>query len=250
MLPRTGTTAALAVLAGCTAVLTLSGCYIDVGKLQHRVNTYSVSAQVHTLVVSGGLGDVNVTGGAGQVSVTERISYRHGVPHPRHAVHAGKLTLSSNCPGNETCSVEYHVRVPAGTTVRISDSVGKISLAGLTGRVTAHTNAGGIDLKSLSGTIQATEHAGSISGTGVSSAHAALSTNVGSIDVTFSAAPASVTATANVGSISLRLPGGVPYAVDANTRVGGTHVTVPRSAGSAHAITARTQTGSVTIRPA
>jgi DUF4097 and DUF4098 domain-containing protein YvlB len=232
------------------AALTLSGCYIDVGQLQHRVSTYSVSAPVHTLVVNGGVGDVNVTGGAGQVSVTERISYRHGVPHPEHAVRAGKLTLTSNCPGSETCSVEYHVRVPGGTAVRIDDGVGKISLAALTGQVTAHTNAGGIGLRSVSGTIQATDHAGSISGTGVSSAHATLSTNVGSIDVTFSAAPARVAATANVGSISLRLPGGVRYAVDAKTSVGSTHVTVPRSGGSAHTITARTQTGSVTVRPA
>jgi DUF4097 and DUF4098 domain-containing protein YvlB len=182
------------------------------------------------------------------VSVTERITYRHQLPATTHAARAGTLTLTGTCPVHQPCDIEYHVRVPPGTTVRINERVGNIRLAALTDQVTAHTDAGGIVLGSLSGGVHVSDRAGSISGSDMSSATARLSTSVGSIDVSFSAAPATVAATTSVGSISLRLPRGVAYAVHASTGVGSIHVTVPQASNSAHSITARTQTGSVTIR--
>jgi hypothetical protein len=249
MFARTGGAGALAVLTG-TALLAVSGCYVDPGQqLRHQAHIYRVSPTVHTLVISNRVGDVQVTGGAGRVSVTERIRYRHQLPQTTHAVRAGTLTLTGSCPISQACDVEYHVQVPPGTTVRIDDRVGNIRLTALTGQVRARTGAGGIALRSLSGAVQVRENAGSISGYDLSSATATLNTNVGSIDLSFSAAPATVAAVTSIGSISLRLPRGVTYAVHASTGVGTIRVTVPRAARSAHSITARTQTGSVTIQP-
>jgi len=250
MFARTRKAGALAVLTGCAAVLAVSGCYVDAGQqLKHQAHTYPVSPPVHTLVISNRVGDVQVTGGAGRVSVTERIRYRHQLPQTTHAVRAGTLTLTGDCPVSQACDVEYHVRVPPGTTVRIDDRVGNVRLTALTGQVSARTGAGGIDLRSLSGAVQARENAGSISGSDMSSATSTMNTNVGSIDVSFSAAPATLAAATTIGSISLRLPGGVAYAVHASTGVGTIHVTVPRSASSAHSITVRTGTGSITVQP-
>ena len=248
MFARTGRTAALVALTGCAAALALSGCHVDTGQLKHRTVTYAVSSPVHTLVINDWVGDVHVTGGAGRVSVTETISYRHQLPATTHAVRAGALTLTGTCPVHQPCDIAYHVRVPPATTVRINERVGNIRLAALTGQVTAHTNAGGIALGSLSGPVRVSDRAGSISGSGISSATATLGTYVGSIDVSFSAAPATVTATTSVGSISLRLPRGVTYTVHASATVGSTHVSVPQAGNPAHSITAHTQTGSVTIR--
>jgi putative adhesin len=249
MFARTGRTAALMALTGCAAALAVSGCQVDTGQLKHRAATYAISSPVHALVIKDLVGDVHVTGGAGRVSVTERITYRHQLPVTTHAVRAGTLTLTGTCPVHQPCDIEYLVRVPPGTTVSINARVGNIRLAALTDQVTAHTNAGGIALGSLSGAVQVSDHAGSISGSNMSSATARLSTNVGSIDVSFSAAPATLAASTSVGSISLRLPRGVAYAVHASATVGSIHVTVPEASNSAHSITARTQTGSVTIRP-
>jgi len=164
-------------------------------------------------------------------------------------VRAGTLTLTGTCPVHQPCDVEYHVRIPPATMVRIDDRVGNIRLTALTGQVIVHTRAGGMALRSLSGAVQVSDRAGSINGSGMSSATATLSTSVGSIDVSFSAAPATVTATTSVGSVSLRLPRGVAYAIHASATVGSIHVTVPQASNSAHSITARTQTGSVTIQP-
>jgi DUF4097 and DUF4098 domain-containing protein YvlB len=118
------------------------------------------------------------------------------------------------------------------------------------GTVTAQTDAGDVDLASVSGPINITGRAGSILGQNVSSASASLHVTAGTIDVTFSGAPATLTATATAGSVTLLVPGSVPYAVDASTSVGSTDVGVISSAASPHAITASTTTGSVTIEPA
>jgi hypothetical protein len=250
MSAHAGRATALAALTGCAAALAVSGCYADTGQLQHRARTYPVATPVHTLVISNRVGDVQVTGGPGPVSVTEQIRYRHRLPAATHALRAGTLTLTGNCPVSQTCDVAYRVRVPPATTVKIEDLVGDIRLNGLTGQVTVRTNAGGIALRSLSGAVQVTDHAGSISGSDMSSATAVLSSYVGSIDASFSAAPATVAATTSIGSISLRLPPGVVYAVRASTTAGHIRVTVPRAGSSAHRITARTQTGSVSIQVA
>ena len=84
----------------------------------------------------------------------------------------------------------------------------------------------------------------------MSSARVTLSMSAGRIDVTFSAPPVSLTATNIAGPVSLRVPGGVPYAVRAHASVGSTRVSVTRSPASPHVITASTTTGTVTITAA
>lgn len=182
--------------------------------------------------------------------LAERISFRGTTPSTTHRAAAGALTLDSSCPVLETCTVGYDITVPRAMTVRVTSNVGEIRLRSLSGQVTAHTNAGGIDLSSVSGPVDATGHAGSIRGQDVSSPRATSHSSAGMIDVAFSAAPATVTATSVIGSVTLRVPGGVSYNVTANAGVGSTHVGVTRSLTSPHVITAGTRTGWVTIEPA
>jgi DUF4097 and DUF4098 domain-containing protein YvlB len=135
-------------------------------------------------------------------------------------------------------------------TVRVSGNVGDIRLRSLSGPVTAHTNAGDIDLGSVSGPVEATGHAGSIRGQDMSSPRATFRSSAGMIDVTFSQAPATVSAAIDIGSVTLHVPGGVPYKVTTNTGAGSTRVGVTYSSASPYAITAGTRIGSVTIEPA
>ena len=253
LVPRhTAKKLAAVVLTSGLAVFALAGCYINVnaGALQHRTRSYSVTGPVQTLVVDAHVGGVRVTGGSAKISVTEHISYRHTVPVTTHQVAAGTLTLDSNCPAGESCGVAYDITVPRSLTLRVSDDVGTIRLSSLAGQVTARTDAGDVDLASVSGPVNITGMAGSILGQNVSSANASLHVAAGTIDVTFSAAPATLTATATAGSVTLRVPGSVHYAVNASTSVGSVQVGVLNSAASPHAITAWTTAGSVTIEPA
>jgi hypothetical protein len=238
------------VLTGALAAAMLAGC-AGVRGLQHRTRSYTVSGPVQTLAVNAHVGGVHVTGGdSATVSVTEHISFRDSAPVTTHRVAAGTLTLDGSCPAQDACSVGYDIAVPRSVTVRVNDNVGTISLESLSGQVTAQSDAGDINMGSVSGPIEVAGHAGSILGQHVSSAHASLRMTAGSIKVTFSAAPATIAATVTVGSVILRVPHNVPYAVDANASFGSTSVSVARSAASPHAITARVTTGSVTIEPA
>jgi hypothetical protein len=242
---------AIALIAGSVAVSALAGCAVDIGALQHRTSSYSLSGQPRTLVVNAHVGSVRITGSdSGKVSVTERISFRGAAPSTTHRAAAGIVTLDSNCPALETCTVGYDITVPRTMTLRVTSNVGEISLRSLSGQVTVHTNAGNIDLGSISGPLEATGHAGVIRGQDVSSPRATLHSSAGTIDMAFTAAPATVIATSDIGSVTLRVPGGLSYNVTTNVGVGSTHVGVTRSPASPHAITAGTRTGSVTIEPA
>jgi Toastrack DUF4097 len=242
--------AALALCLGLAAAV-LAGCYVSVGALQHRTRSYQVPGPVRALVVHGQVGRIDVTGGSSAaISVTEQLTFRQTAPVVTHRLTAGTLTLASSCPALESCSVAYDITVPPALAVQVADHAGMIRLHGLAGRVTAQIGAGIIELDSVSGPVEVSTHAGEILGQGVASAQATLRLSTGRIEMTFSAAPTALSATAAIGSVTLRVPGEVAYAVHASTTVGSTLVSVTRSAGSPHVITAGTTTGSIIIEPA
>src|SRR5271165_1874000 len=173
MKARSAARLAAAVLTGVTAAFALAGCSVSVGALQHRSDSYSVTAQVRGLVVNAQAGGVHVTGGgSGAVSVHEHVTFEGTAPTATHGVAAGVLALDSKCPALETCSVSYDISVPRTITVRVQDDAGTIRLDSLAGLINAHTNAGDVDLRLVSGPIDVSADAGSIVGTDVSSAHA------------------------------------------------------------------------------
>jgi hypothetical protein len=225
--------------------------YLSVAALQHSTRSYPVSSPVRALVVHGQVGRIDVTGGSpGAISVTEQLTFRHTAPVTTHQVTAGTLRLASSCPAVESCSVGYDITVPRALAVQVADNVGTVRLRSLTGQVTVRAGTGIIELASVSGPVQVSIHAGEILGQDVSSARATLRLSTGRIEMNFSAPPAALSAMAGVGSVTLRVPGGVTYAVHTGVRVGSTRVSVTRSAGSPHVITAGTSTGSIIIEPA
>ncbi len=247
---RSPVTLVTSVLAASAAMVALASCTSDAGTMRHNTSSYSVG-HVQTLVVNAQVGDVQVTGtSSATVSVTEHVTAGTTAPVTTRRIAAGTLTLTSTCRSTPVCGASYDISVPRATSVRVTDNVGTIRLESLSGPVTARTDAGRIELGSLSGPVEATTHAGWIHGEGMSSAQATLHVSAGEIDVAFSAPPATVAATTDVGAITLRVPGTVPYRVDATATVGSIQVTVTRSPTASRQITASTATGSVTIEPA
>ncbi|MEU9134230.1 DUF4097 family beta strand repeat-containing protein [Kitasatospora sp. NPDC048540] len=204
----------------------MSGCFL--GEDEHRDVAYSVVEPVRVLVIEGNTGDIRVVGGAGGVQVTEHHTYRDGEPEATHAVADGTLTLGYHCP-DDGCGVGYEVRVPAGTEVRVVNSTGGVRLAGLTAAVDAETSTGSIEAEALAG------------------AHVRLSTDTGDVRAQFGADPTGVELRSDTGSVSVKVPGGEEYAVDAGTGTGSVHVSVPRRDAAPRTITAHTGTGDVTV---
>jgi hypothetical protein len=228
----------LARLAACASVvLALCGCDAlgKVGTASHTppAKTFTVSSRVTAVVIEGGSGSISVTGSArSSVLVSQQASYSKTAPSATHVVRGTTLTLTYDCPVELVCGVTYDVRVPSGVSVSVSAGAGAITLTSLSGPVTARADAGLITAVALG------------------SATATFTANAGGVIAGFSAAPASVSASTNVGPISLTVPGTVAYKVSTHTYVGTTSVTVRESATSAHLIHASSDLGSISINPA
>jgi hypothetical protein len=223
------TASALAV-AGCD-----TSTSIGLGTTAKQ-NTYTITEPVTSLKIDNPVGNTQIEGtDATTVSVTEKLSYTDTPPQTNHSITGGQLTLNYTCPSGavdtnvNACGVTYIVSVPRRIVVQIDGKVGTTTLAGLAGQMTLTSSTGSIDA------------------TGLTSGAVTASASAGAITLGFTAPPTTVDAQARVGSITVQLPAGTAYAVDAGSQVGSVDVTVQRDPGSAHRVTAHSQVGAVTV---
>ncbi len=193
---------------------------------------YQITTPVSTVVIVSHVGNVTVTGGSGPgVSVTQQAYYSKTAPATTRTVSGTTLTVTYDCPTQLICGVAYTLAVPRSAVVRVTAGAGSVRLTGLAGSITAKADVG------------------LINATGLTSASVSLTTRVGGISASFAAAPTAVRATANVGAITVHVPGTTTYKIAADARVGKTTVSAPQSASSGHAITATTDIGAITVAP-
>jgi hypothetical protein len=187
---------------------------------------------VSTVVIVSHVGNVTVTGGSGPgVSVTQQVYYSKTPPTTTRAVSGQTLTVTYDCPAQLVCGVAYTLAVPRSAAVRVTAGAGSVRLTGLAGSVTAKADVG------------------LINATGLTSTSVSLTTRVGGISASFTAAPTAVQASANVGAITVHVPSTTSYKVSADARVGKATVSAPQSTSSGHAITATTDVGAIVVAP-
>jgi hypothetical protein len=115
--------------------------------------------------------------------------------------------------------------------------------------VTVATGTGQVTLTSLAGTVTARADAGLITADDMRSAVASFKSNAGGVEAAFAVAPRTLTATTDVGPITLTVPGSVGYRLSTHTIVGTSTVTVRRSDDAAHSISASSDLGSISVSP-
>jgi len=219
--------AALPLLAACGAL-----GKIGAGSHNPPASVFTVSARVTAVVINGGSGSIDVTGSSrSTVAVSQQVTYSGKPPTVAHALRGTTLTLSYSCPSELLCGVSYAVQVPASVALTVA------------------TGTGPVTLTSLAGTVSARADAGLVTADDMRSAVASFKSNAGGVVATFAVAPRSLTATTNVGPITLTVPGSVGYRLSTHTIVGTSNVTVPRSNGSAHSISASSDLGSISVSP-
>jgi len=205
---------------------------LSVPGTHHATSRYQISAPVSTVVIVSHVGNITVTGGSGPaVSVTQQVYYSKTPPTTTRTVSGNTLTVTYDCRAQIVCGVTYTLAVPRSAAVRATAVAGAVRLTGLAGSVTAKTDAG------------------NITATGLASAPVSLTTRIGGISASFTAAPTTVQASTNVGAITVRVPGSVSYKVTADAHVGKTTIKVPQSASSGRVITATTDVGVITVAP-
>jgi hypothetical protein len=231
-----GSRAAVAALA-CALLAAIGGCgdLKQIGAAAHNgaPRTFTITGHVTALVIDGGASSITVTGSdRGTILVSQLASYSKTAPATSRRVVGDTLTLSYSCGGQLVCGVQYDVQVPRGVAVRASSRTGSVTLTSLAGDVDAQTDAGLITTNDLS------------------SATVELKSNAGGIIAAFSAAPGSLSASTNIGSISITVPGALAYQIHTHTYLGSSTVKVTKNPASKHVITASSDLGSITINPA
>jgi proline racemase len=223
-----------AVLLAASA-LAVAGCDTSIGTgTAAKQGAYTITEPVTSLKIDNPVGNTQIEGtDATTVTVTEQLSYTDTPPQTSHSITSGQLRLSYTCPSGVVnangCGVTYIVTVPRRIAVQIDGKVGATTLAGLAGQLTLISSTGSIDA------------------TGLTSGAVTARTSAGTITLGFTAPPTTVNAQAQVGSVTVQLPAGTAYVVDAGSQVGSVDVTVQRDPGSAHHVTAHSQVGAVTV---
>lgn len=164
----------------------------------------------------------------------------------------GTYELSSDCAGfiDYWCWVRYDIVVPRDLTVVVVNGNGRVSVSNLDGTVNIDADNGGVELDAITGPIVASSENGSIVGTALSAESVVVGTDNGRVDVAFTEAPSTVTATTDNGSVEVAVPNlASGYFVDAQTDNGSETVTVVQNPSSRRTITIETDNGSVTVRP-
>lgn len=224
--------AACAVLAAVTGLSTSCALLEDDEKTSKSAYAVDGSATELVTVDTGG-GDIEVVAGdrrSDTIRVTERFTYDKQKPQTEHTEKSGRLALSADDCGDDerTCDVDYEVKVPAGTTLRLKSGGGDVKVTGISGAVRANTEGGDIQVdESASGKVTAHTNGGDILGA-------------------FTESPSAVAFTSAGGDIDVRLPDS-SYAVDATTAGGTREVTVPVKAASEHRVKAHTDGGDVSV---
>jgi hypothetical protein len=217
---------ALVAPAGCAEANTRTG-----GSTTTDQQSYEITEPVDALVVDARAATVIVEGGDGPLTVDETYHFSDDKPATSHRVDGSTLHLTdSGCRNDDVrCDVEFRVHLPAAARTQITSQAGAVRLTGLTGDVAVSTRAGAVEGRGLGGDEVSVE------------------TQAGAARLEFAQAPSTVRASTEVGAVEVRVPGDTSYAVDVQTTVGRSDVSVQRDPSSAHRIQIRTSVGAVKV---
>jgi hypothetical protein len=228
----------------------------------------SVPVEGSTVSLSAGAADVQVTQAAGstlRLAGKARYSlFRSNVTW--HTTPSGVI-VSPQCHFFlGICSFSFHAVLPAGKRTVLSDGSGNLALRGLTGPVTVGSGSGDVQANLLTGRVSLQTGSGNITGGALSGPKVTLkagSGNIaidslesldvvvtdgsGNIDLTFTKAPTRVKVSNSSGNVSVVLPRGVRYQINATTDSGNRNVGVLQTSAPDHVITVTDGSGNVSV---
>ncbi|MGW4683653.1 DUF4097 family beta strand repeat-containing protein [Streptomyces sp. NPDC004244] len=236
----------VALVASAGALL-LSACVFD-----ERLTTLSDDAEVTGEVTAVEVpdarsGSVEVVPGSGHgVRIHRTVRYRGGTePVPGRQLSQGRLVLTDGCSGSGPCSTDWRLEVPAGATVKLAGSSGRLTVTGVAA-ADLTTSSGDVRAEGVTGPLRVRTTSGSVTATGLTGAIADAVASSGDVLLEFAKGPGSVSAETTSGDVTLRLPA-APYRVEAATDSGRKEVSVPTDPAAAARLATRTSSGDIRI---
>jgi hypothetical protein len=196
--------------------------------------TYQIEESLTALVIGARAASVDIVVGDGPLTVTEEHRYSRTKPTTAHLVQGQTLQLTETGCGDDDdlrCDVGYRIRMPKTMSTQITAQAGAIKVDG------------------LEGNVHITTHAGAVDGQNLTSAEVTVKTEAGAASLTFTKPPTLVQATTSMGAVEVHLPDTTAYAVDVQTSIGPSSISVDQDPASTHRIQVHTELGAVKIQP-
>lgn len=236
-------------------VLALSGCgSTDAEGAAAEHKSFAFSGKALTIEAENMTLDV-VPADVKQVEVTRRVDgwvFLGSGPDPVWRMEGDKLTLRVQCDALiSDCAARHQVKVPRGVALTVDAANGKVTASGFDTRLALASDNGGVVVRDSSGPLDLKSDNGSILTERYSGTSVIARSDNGRIKLGFDKAPVLVDTVSDNGGITIDLPAGeVPYSVSAEADNGDVSVRVPRSDSSPHRVKAYSDNGEVTVRSA
>ncbi|MFL6111777.1 MAG: DUF4097 family beta strand repeat-containing protein [Catenulispora sp.] len=190
---------------------------------------------ISRVVVQDSESDVVVTGDPAAIGAEGRADVqwkgKHGRrPALRQSVENGVLTLTKDCSSGGCGPVDIALRVPAGVSVQVTTSDGRVEVANVTGAV---------DLTSSDGDLQAS---------GLGSGDASFQTTNGTVSAAFTGAPARIRVTTTNADVDIATDGRTRYYDSVQNTNGSRSLTNLQDRFAAAEIDVTTSNGNVSVK--
>ena len=238
-------------MAATTASVALAACASS-GSTTHDQRAFSFGG-TH-LIIDDSSSDLQVVPGSGPAIEVQRW-LRGTAAKPGHSswtLSGGTLQLGIDCSGLVfSCGSRFEVAVPPGVAVTVNSGSGTDTVSGLPGPVTVNGNQGGVHVSGVSGPLRVSTGSGSITATAIRSSAVRMTANQGSADISFAAAPRSVTVRCPVGNATVRVPtAGHRYHVLVSSGTGSASSKVPDDRQAGSVVQVSSGNGDATLLPA
>jgi hypothetical protein len=239
-------TPALAV-AATVALLSLSGC--GSSRTVHDQKSFSLTGT--RLVIDVGSSDLRLVPGSGPgLQVQRWLSGTAAKPgHSSWTLTGDTLRLSIDCTGLVFhCGSTFQVAVPSAVSVVAHSGDNNDTVSGLSGSVVIDGGAGQVQLTGTSGPLQVSTGSGNITASAIRSPVVHATSNQGSVDIGFAAAPRLADLSSTDGNATARVPAaGHRYHVVVTTSSGTTRSKVPDDPQSSNTVRVSSNNGNATV---
>ncbi|MFB0631398.1 DUF4097 domain-containing protein [Streptomyces sp. AB3(2024)] len=228
------------------AAFLLVGCSLPGGTSRSLTADATVTEAVTAVEVTDARrGSIEVTPGTGPgVSVHRTVHYRGDrTPEPGQRVSDGVLTFTAGCA--DSCYVDYRLEVPASAKVRLDNSSGRITVAGVAAAEVT-SDSGDVRAERIAGPLKIRTASGDIEATALRAPDAEIRSGSGDATLGFAEPPASLSVTTTSGEVRARLPE-APYEVTASTTSGDRDVTLVSTPAAPSRLSFRTTSGDLHV---
>jgi predicted small lipoprotein YifL len=196
--------------------------------------TYRFARAVRAIQLDARGGRVTVAAQNGPVTVAETVTYTDDRPTTARDLVDGVLNLTDGgCrlarPTGGHCEVDWDIHAPAGTTLLLSTRSGGVAVTGPFTDLTVRSDAGPVRGRDLAGR------------------EVSVQDGTGQVDLRFIQPPDLLRVVTTSGSVTVRVPAGPSYTVDATAPAGPPDVELTQDGSATHRVQAHSDTGAVRI---